>query len=876
MLTARCGAAAAGGSAAGLLRVARQGARALAPPAQQRQQQRQARPPPPQRRSVAAMAAAAAAAEGAVKTVLVPVGNGSEEMEAVIVIDVLRRAGAHVVVASVEDSLEVTCSRGVRLVADALIGDAAAAAGAGGAGFDLIALPGGMPGAERLRDSAPLGALVAAQRDGGRRLAAICATPAVFLEARGLLRGAAATAHPAFADRLSNQAAVEDRVVVDDLLTTSRGPGTAFEFALSLVEQLFGADKAAEVAGPMVMPPAPARNPHAMLGLLGTVAGATALEIKRLRRRGSLEELKAIKAKERELRQLLEATNDELERVKLHSEAADAKAAELEARTAALAGEKAALEARTSELGAQKEALAQNNSKLVITNLMLMHRAKATEEHSRALIAKQEDLQHQLEQLQRDAAAAEAGFESSLAALKDQVTGVLGRYFSRDIDLAAALAEMAGLGIEVVGMDDLARQPGEGMEFETKLVLDSPHRMQRLMSAAAARAPQLGGLPHDSDVPRLAGMSFPMGITRDPATGAPRITLAWRTPEAQSAGALPLSGGGAADSQQAGSDQQPHARQQAAAKAIKEAPAAKAPAAAAAAAGGAAALTFAPSPSKAQQQHKGGGFSLTFGGFGIRAGGSGGGGASSSGGGAAPSLKHDADDDVFVGRELALGRRPPPPPATPSAMSSLLGRRAGQAAAPARGAAPACPARPRRAVRARSTAPGFEKAMFGEDFGARDPTPGEIGSNFGEKIVMNWDTEHIIKPPDAIGEHVGLTSRPCRADAELLDETRRERYRQQVPGWRIQATPAGAQCIRQEWTARDAGAAKQLVEQLQGIAAQHGHALSSCEAVSSTVVAELTTAAQGGLTENDFIVAAHINAADLKPLLAARKARYWA
>lgn len=188
-------------------------------------------------------------AAAAAKRVLVPIGNGTEEMEAVIAIDVLRRAGADVVVASVEDSLEVACSRGVRLVADAKISDALA-----GPAFDLIACPGGMPGAERLRDSEPLVEAMRAQRDAGRLHAAICATPAVFLEAKGLLEGRRATAHPAFSGQLRDQSATQQRVVVDGPLTTSRGPGTAFEFALELVRQLYGADKAREVAGPMVMP----------------------------------------------------------------------------------------------------------------------------------------------------------------------------------------------------------------------------------------------------------------------------------------------------------------------------------------------------------------------------------------------------------------------------------------------------------------------------------------------------------------------------------------------------------------------------------------------------------------------------------------------
>lgn len=138
-------------------------------------------------------------------------------------------------------------SRGVKITADQLISEAA------GSKYDLIALPGGMPGAERLRDSPDLNKLVSEQQQSGGMYAAICATPAVFLEAKGMLQGKKATAHPAFADRLANQAAVQQRVVVDGKLTTSRGPGTAFEFALSLVKQLYGEEKMKEVAGPMVM-----------------------------------------------------------------------------------------------------------------------------------------------------------------------------------------------------------------------------------------------------------------------------------------------------------------------------------------------------------------------------------------------------------------------------------------------------------------------------------------------------------------------------------------------------------------------------------------------------------------------------------------------
>eukprot|EP00890_Picochlorum_soloecismus_P000185 jgi/Picsp_1/1167/NSC_04648-R1_dj-1 family protein len=180
------------------------------------------------------------------KKVLVPIADGSEEMEAVIVIDVLRRAGADVIVASTGPGTEVKCSRGVKIVADKLIQDCSE-------DYDLVVLPGGMPGAENLRDSEPLVAILKSQKVQSKPLAAICASPAVVFEPQGLLDGLKATSHPAFSDKLTNQDAVLERVVADGSMITSRGPGTAFEFALALVKMLYGDKKMHDVANPMVM-----------------------------------------------------------------------------------------------------------------------------------------------------------------------------------------------------------------------------------------------------------------------------------------------------------------------------------------------------------------------------------------------------------------------------------------------------------------------------------------------------------------------------------------------------------------------------------------------------------------------------------------------
>ncbi len=179
------------------------------------------------------------------KKVLVPIADGVEEIEAVCIIDVLRRAGAEVTVAAV-DNLEVTAARGVRLVADCRLADCAAER------FDLIALPGGLPGAEHLRDCAVLTGLLRDQAQQNRLYAAICAAPAVVLQHHGLLAGRRATCHPALADRLDPTADPGARVVVDGNCVTSQGPGTALEFALELVARLFGPERAETVAGPML------------------------------------------------------------------------------------------------------------------------------------------------------------------------------------------------------------------------------------------------------------------------------------------------------------------------------------------------------------------------------------------------------------------------------------------------------------------------------------------------------------------------------------------------------------------------------------------------------------------------------------------------
>lgn len=184
---------------------------------------------------------------------LVPITQGCEEIEAVSVIDVLRRAGVQVTVAAVaagnsEPALEVTASRGVRLVADCFLEDCSDRQ------FDAIVLPGGLPGAEHLRDSDLLAHLLKEQDAREDVVGAICASPAVVLQHHDLIRDRRATCFPGMMDQLSAGSRSGERVVTAGNLITSRGPGTALEFSLAVVKALCGPEKRDEIAGQLLLP----------------------------------------------------------------------------------------------------------------------------------------------------------------------------------------------------------------------------------------------------------------------------------------------------------------------------------------------------------------------------------------------------------------------------------------------------------------------------------------------------------------------------------------------------------------------------------------------------------------------------------------------
>lgn len=183
------------------------------------------------------------------KKVLVPLAAGAEEMETVIIVDVLRRAGLDVVLAGLDGTAPVLCSRNVQVLPDCAL---AAAIEKGP--YDAVVLPGGAKGAENLAASPVIQNLLSTQAGEGRLVAAICAAP-IALKAAGVGQGRALTSHPAVKEKVAAFGSYkEDRVVRDGKLVTSRGPGTAFEFALVLIEDLLGREAAENVAGPMLLP----------------------------------------------------------------------------------------------------------------------------------------------------------------------------------------------------------------------------------------------------------------------------------------------------------------------------------------------------------------------------------------------------------------------------------------------------------------------------------------------------------------------------------------------------------------------------------------------------------------------------------------------
>jgi 4-methyl-5(b-hydroxyethyl)-thiazole monophosphate biosynthesis len=174
--------------------------------------------------------------------VYVFLADGFEEVEALIPIDVLRRGGADVTTVSVSDLPIVQSAHGVNIEADLMFEQADFA------DADLLLLPGGMPGASNLYDHEGVCQAVMAQNAEGRRVAAICAAPAVVLGQLGLLNGHKATCYPGFEQMLDGADYTADLVTVSGNITTAEGPAAAFPFAYELLSQLADPETANQVA----------------------------------------------------------------------------------------------------------------------------------------------------------------------------------------------------------------------------------------------------------------------------------------------------------------------------------------------------------------------------------------------------------------------------------------------------------------------------------------------------------------------------------------------------------------------------------------------------------------------------------------------------
>ncbi|KAF8100317.1 hypothetical protein N665_0227s0049 [Sinapis alba] len=195
-------------------------------------------------------------APSSTKKVLIPIAHGTEPLEAVAMITVLRRSGAYVTVASVENQVAVDACHGIKMVADTLLSDITDSI------FDLIMLPGGLPGGQTLKNCKPLEKMVKKQDTDGRLNAAICCSPALALGSWGLLEGKKATCYPVFMENLAGNCATasESRVEIDGKIVTSRGPGTTIEFSLTLIEKLCGKQTAVDVSSILLPRPNPGED----------------------------------------------------------------------------------------------------------------------------------------------------------------------------------------------------------------------------------------------------------------------------------------------------------------------------------------------------------------------------------------------------------------------------------------------------------------------------------------------------------------------------------------------------------------------------------------------------------------------------------------
>ena len=173
------------------------------------------------------------------KRILIPLAPGFEEIEALAVVDILRRAGVEVLLAGTVDG-PIEGRNRIKVLADTPLDSVKEQ------DFDMIVLPGGAVGTENLKKDPRIKDIVERLYKKGKFITAICAAPTV-LSAIGITAGRTVTSHPTVRTKLDKEKISEERVVVDGNIITSQGPGTAIEFAFKLVEILLSKEKAREV-----------------------------------------------------------------------------------------------------------------------------------------------------------------------------------------------------------------------------------------------------------------------------------------------------------------------------------------------------------------------------------------------------------------------------------------------------------------------------------------------------------------------------------------------------------------------------------------------------------------------------------------------------
>ncbi len=177
--------------------------------------------------------------------IAVPLAEGFEEIEAVSIIDVLRRADFDVIVFSISTKKEVTGSHSIKIIADRLFNEVDFSK------TDMIVLPGGLPGATNLNEHTGLKEVILDFNKRGKTLGAICAAPLV-LGGLGILNNKNATCYPGFENQLEGATTTGEEVELSDKIVTGKGAGVAIKFALKIVETINGKQFADELAKKMI------------------------------------------------------------------------------------------------------------------------------------------------------------------------------------------------------------------------------------------------------------------------------------------------------------------------------------------------------------------------------------------------------------------------------------------------------------------------------------------------------------------------------------------------------------------------------------------------------------------------------------------------